>query len=243
VHKRPAVVESPADGSFGVLATYREMPADADWRDEITETGKARRVCRRLANRNILVRTVFGAFVLVNKGGADYGQIFNLRFTGKAASNFYNNLDKALGRRGNWVRDENGQLHPLPLFGVYTKVTSELASNDHGDWYAPGVKIDGLLGQPNGPTEEEITTALEIYNERVAWTATSYDPLPELEGPPDPGPESAPVPIAPASVSRPALQMVTTGRQLVAPNYDQNDRPFAPVDSYVDEGEDIDFLS
>jgi hypothetical protein len=78
-HVHAAVIESPADGSFATLAKYKAAPGDAVWKEELDENGRKRNVYRRAGNRNILKRTLFGAFVLVDENGyPDFDAIYEL---------------------------------------------------------------------------------------------------------------------------------------------------------------------
>jgi hypothetical protein len=228
VHTRPAVVESAADGSLGTLAVYRDAPGDALWREEIDENGRSRRVWRRQANRNILTRTMFGSFALVN-GKVDFDQLFVMRFTGKAVRTFYDDLVKPLGRRSMWVPDETGKRKPLPIFGVTTHVTTELASNANGDsWYVPKVEILAKVGDHGGPTEADIDVAKEIYEERQAHSEANYTPPPQLEDPPAPtvdGQLPSPIPAGP----KPTPTLGTPGARITA-EPDEGPMPFAPLE-------------
>jgi hypothetical protein len=233
IHLRPAIVETPADGSFGTLAVYKNAPDDALWRDELTETGKTHRVFRRMANNNLLTRTLFGCFALIdNDGCVDFDALYQLRFTGRAAGAFHRNVVKALGRRSNWIPDENDKLHAPPIFGVTTHVVSELAGNDLGDWYVPSVAIVAKFGDPGGPTEQDLEIAAEIYEERTKLAELSYTPTPNEAAP-------APAPIQPRPTPTPQLGGTAAARFTSGIANNNEPRPFAPLPDRAPEGPDL----
>jgi hypothetical protein len=218
IHTRPAIIESPPDQSFGALAQYREEPSDAAWLEETDKNGRTRKVFRRTSNRNILTRTMFGTFALVNEDSLiDFDALYTLRFTGKAIKNFYNSVHNPLGRRSYRIPNENGVLEAPPIFGAITEVKSGLDSNDYGDsWYVASVKIFAKHGDPGGPTRADLNVAEEIYHEREKYAALIYTPTPRVE-PPEP----------PSETLRPAL----TSRQTAVaspPSYASR-RDFTPT--------------
>jgi hypothetical protein len=248
VHTHGAYLETPADGGLGTLAKYRNPPGDAFWRDEVDENGRERRVFRREGNRNIIQRTMFGSFVLLNdKGDVDFDELYTLRFKPKPAAAFYRNVDRKLGKRSMRILNENGVLEAPPIFGVTTHVVSNLDSNEYGDWYIPVVEITAKQGDPGGPTRAEVKELEEIYHEREKYTELSYNPTPTGAEPPAP-PEELETP-RPASPSPPLSGSAPISR---APAHEtearlgaqtaNGPRPFAPLPSSVEDiGEPIPF--
>jgi hypothetical protein len=163
IHARPAYVETPADGSLGSLAEYKDSPGDASWREEVDEFGDKKQVLRRAANKNIIVRTVFLTIALIGEDGhVDYDNLYDLRVTGRGIAALKERFSKPLSRRSMRIRDDDGNLHPPPVFGVTVKITSELVGNARGDWYVPTFEIIGKHGDPGGPIKDEIAAATEI---------------------------------------------------------------------------------
>jgi hypothetical protein len=219
IHARPAYVETPADGSLGSLAEYKDLPGDASWREEVDEFGNKKQVLRRTANKNIIVRTVFLSIALVGEDGrVDYDQLHVVRVTGRGIAVLKERFSKPLSRRSMRIRDDEGNLHPPPVFGAIVKITSELVGNARGDWYVPTFEIIGKHGDPGGPTKDEITAAKEMFHEREAHAALSYAPTPAA------GIQSTPDPVAGAVTPTPKLgspdamtARFTSGRRLDEP--------------------------
>jgi hypothetical protein len=249
LHVRPGFVETAANGELGTLAVYERQPEDAFWREEIDDRGNTKKALRRAANKNIIIRTLFPTIALVAEDETvDFGALYTMRITGKAIGEFGRSFGKPLQRRANWIKDENGKLYQPPVFGVVTHLTTELTDNDRGDgWYIAHFKIVAKHGDPDGPTEADLETGLEIFQERAAWTATSYTPAPKIEGPPAPPPEgSAPPTQGPPPSALPPARTIKPGfTPIVAPTpasgapgatvttgkaYSDGSRPFAPAD-------------
>jgi hypothetical protein len=252
LHVNPAYIETPADGSLGQIAKYQHAPADASWLEEVDQNGKKRRVFRRVGNRNILQRTLFLSFALVDEQGVDFDSLYVLRAQGKALGLFTETFTKPMSRRSMWVRAEDGKLYQLPVFGVFTHILSELASKDKGDWYIPVVNIEAKYGDPEGPTDEEIAVGREIFEEREARAILNYDPAPEDAGPPappaPPEPIAAPVSPTPQLGSQGAIETTgtagtagtagTTGTRFSsghAKSPNDNVRPFAARKDHHDD--------
>jgi hypothetical protein len=190
IHVAAAYVESAADGEFGELARYEEAPGDARWMEEVDEQGKRRRVWRRESNHNIVTRTLFVTFAPMGEDGRfDFDALFTLRVWGKAVNTFGASFVRDLNRRSLMVRGADGKLHPPAIFSVTALLKTELTGNDRGDWYIPHFAVAVRPGQPGAPIDEDIEVAHEIYDERVAFTALSYDPTPKGPEPPAPPPE------------------------------------------------------
>ena len=144
------VVEWAPRGSMTPPTTHYRMPLSAEWRD----VGGGRRSCINSATGNRCERTIY-QFGLVNgfrvtfahrstgfKTGQELGdELYRLRMT----------IDGATAR----------------VVGAKYKLFSELTPpNDRGErWYALRYTRLGVLGEPNGPTIEEVRIARDIRAE------------------------------------------------------------------------------
>jgi hypothetical protein len=154
--------------------------------EEVDKFGNRKRAFRRASNRNIIVKTVFLTVALVGEDGRiDYDQVYVLRFYGKGLAHLTERFTKPLDRRSMRIRGDDGVLYKPPLFGVIVQITSTLESNNWGDC-VPTLEIVAKYGAAGGPTADEFATALEMYKEREAWAALSYDPTPGVLEPPAP---------------------------------------------------------
>jgi hypothetical protein len=229
LHIKPAVVASPADGSLGTLAVYREAPEHSTWREETDENGKTKKVFRHLSTRQILTQTLFVTLAMIENGRVDFDQLHEMRITKGDAKRFSNTLSKALTKRSMLIKGEDGKLYVPPVFYVVTNFKTELTNKDQNSWYVSVATIGAKHGEPGGPTESDLQIARDIHEEREAFARVSYTPPPGDEGPPAPTPETAPIP---AAKPTPALgtpegngSRFTTG---VSGN--SNPRPFAPIE-------------
>ena len=180
------VVEWAPRGSMTPPITHYRMPLDAEWRD----VGGGRRACLR-PNGNRCERTIY-QFGLVN----GFRVTFAHRSTGfKTGQELGDELDRVrVTVDGATVR----------VVGAKYKLFSELTPpNDRGErWYALRYTRLGVLGEPNGPTIEEVRVARDIRAELRAEEARQrqeYVALAQVQADAD----------VRARLSRPSLQAST----------------------------------
>jgi hypothetical protein len=144
------VVEWAPRGSMTPPITHFRMPLDAEWRD----VGGGRRACIRSSTGNRCEKTIY-QFGLIN----GFRVTFAHRSTGYAIGrDFSDELDRVrVTVDGATVR----------VVGAKYKLFSELTPpNDRGErWYALRYERQGILGEPNGPTVEEVRIARDIRAE------------------------------------------------------------------------------
>jgi hypothetical protein len=150
------VVEWAPRGSMTPPITQYRMPFDAEWR----EVG-GRRGCLR-PNGNRCERTIY-QFGLIN----GFRVTFAHRSTGyQIGRDFSDELDRVrVTVDGKTVR----------VVGAKYKLFSELTPpNDRGErWYALRYERQGILGEPNGPTLDEVRIAR--YPRRAAGRGSAAE--------------------------------------------------------------------
>ena len=141
------VVEWSPRGSTAPPITHYRMPVDADWRD----VGGGRRACIRSSTGNRCERTIY-QYSLV--GG--FRVAFAHRSTGYA-------IGRALSDELERIKvTVDGQV--VLVCGAKYRLFSELTPpNDRNErCYALRYEKLGVLGEPNGPTVEEVRFARDI---------------------------------------------------------------------------------
>jgi hypothetical protein len=143
------VVEWAPRGSMTPPITHYRMPLDAEWREV-----NGRRACIRSSTGNRCERTIY-QFGLVN----GFRVTFVHRSTGFKTGQ---DLGEELARIK--VPVDGAMTH---VCGAKYRLYSELTPpNDRGErWYALCYTRLGVLGEPNGPTIEEVRIARDIRAE------------------------------------------------------------------------------
>jgi hypothetical protein len=150
------VVEWSPRGSMTPPITHFRMPLDAEWRD----VGGGRRACVRSSSGNRCEKTLY-QFGLVN----GFRVTFAHRSTGyQIGRDFYDELDRIKVTIDGATARMIGAKYKL--FGALTP------PNDRGErWYALRYQRLGILGEPGGPSIEEVRVAATIRAELRAEEA------------------------------------------------------------------------
>jgi hypothetical protein len=141
-----AVEWTPERGSRSAPVEHHDfVPADAEWIDV-----GGRKACIRSSNGNRIEKTVF-VHMLV--GG--------FKTTFSLSSTAYN-IGQSFSRDADKVRvtidDE-----VVRVCGALWRMTSELERNQRSQtWFAPRFEKLGVLGQPTGPTLEQVRVARDL---------------------------------------------------------------------------------
>jgi hypothetical protein len=144
-----AVEWLPERGSRSApVAHHPFVPLDAEW----LVGADGRKACRR-PNGNRIEKTIY-LHMLV--GG------FKTTFPFKSTA--YND-GKSFSSAADKVRVEvDGE--PVRVVGAFWQMTSEVERNDRGQtWFGPRFEKLGVLGQPNGPTLEQVKAARDLRYE------------------------------------------------------------------------------
>ena len=164
-----AVEWLPERGSRSApVAHHPFVPLDAEW----LVGADGRKACRR-PNGNRIEKTIY-LHMLV--GG------FKTTFPFKSTA--YND-GKSFSSAADKVRVEvDGE--PVRVVGAFWQMTSEVERNDRGQtWFGPRFEKLGVLGQPNGPTLEQVKAARDL---RFEFKLEEEKQKAVLSAPPSPTP-------------------------------------------------------
>jgi hypothetical protein len=167
-----AVEWLPERGSKSAPVAHHDfVPLDAEW----LVGADGRKSCRR-PNGNRIEKTVF-LHMLVNG--------FKATFPFKSTA--YND-GQSFSRATDKVRVEiDGET--VRVVGAFWRMTSELERNDRGQtWFGPRFEKLGVLGQPNGPTLEQVKAARDLRFEFKLEEEKRKEERAALSAPPSPTP-------------------------------------------------------
>jgi hypothetical protein len=145
-------------------------PLDMEW---IDVGGK--RACIRSSNNNRIEKTVFA-----------HGLVDGFKTTFAFKSTAYDVGDR-LGRDADKVRVEvDGET--VRVVAAFYQLTSELDRKGAHTWYGPRFKRLGVLGQPTGPTIEQVRVARDLrfefkLDEEKRKALSAVRPTPALSAP------------------------------------------------------------
>jgi hypothetical protein len=164
-----AVEWLPERGSRSApVAHHAFVPADAEW----LVGADGRKACRR-PNGNRVEKTVY-LHALV-KG-------FKTTFAFKSTA--YNS-GKSFSSATDKIRVEIDN-ETVRVVGAFWQMTSEVERNDRGQtWFGPRFEKRGVLGQPNGPTLEQVRVARDL---RFEFKTEEEKRKAVLSAPPSPTP-------------------------------------------------------
>ena len=164
-----AVEWLPERGSKSAPVAHHDfVPLDAEW----LVGADGRKACRR-PNGNRIEKTVY-LHMLV--GG--FKTTFAFKSTAyNAGKSFSSASDKVRVTIDNEV---------VRVVGAFWQMTSEVERNDRGQtWFGPRFEKRGVLGQPNGPTLEQVRVARDL---RFEFKTEEEKRKAVLSAPPSPTP-------------------------------------------------------
>jgi hypothetical protein len=139
------------------VETWQGRPKDAEWND--------RAKGYKRANGNVVYEQI--EIIVLVEGDPRPWRLFCTGKEGLARA-------AALNDTAAFLHVEiNGERHPLPFWGAFWRVTTELEGGS--SWYVLKFELEGVLGEPRGPASSDYLRARDVY-QTIAKTPDHPEP-------------------------------------------------------------------